>query len=230
MRGIVTVTLPCGEPWNGWYSSTRNQIAPRRAPARARRGTGHPGVLTGAIAAAWRWRRGGAVRPSDPCAGGSPRRAADSVVPSAASRSFAVRSNRFRHAALPPWLAGQPAFEQVRRRSRILVGAPSGPLGQTGREALVVQLHRDRQLLLQPGGERPRLDRLAPSPHPRATKAAPPLLARTPRSRTSVRRRASPRACRRRSNGSTGDASTPVGSTDRAHRTAPGRNRAQARA
>ena len=88
------------------------------------------------------------------------------------------RSARIRQPGIPPrhratvdtratrpvphlaWLASQPALQQVCGRARVLVGPAPGPLRQAGREALVVELDRDRQLLLQASRERARLDRL----------------------------------------------------------------------
>ena len=244
---------PCGEPWNGWNSSTRNQISAaasdqreqRRDPSDPRvpvggrvRARGAPARARAACALRWligacRSRAGPAASssrlvPSGPTrvvVGSSPARdrrrprlarlASARVAPRAgrpagkpaASRRAASRSGA--PLALAPCARAQPAspragaprpasLEQVRGRARVLAGTPRA-LGQPRREALVVELDRDRQRSLQ-ARRRTRASRWSgPSRRPTATAAAPPPPAR-PELATSARsrRESAPRGRRAR--------------------------------
>ena len=133
----------------------------RRARARAPRRTGRPTSATrdGRARSPPRRRRPARRRAVRPAAALAP---APRVLPVVGRPLESVRHPRApspRHSLLA-WLAGQPALQQVCRGPRVLVRPSPGALRQPGREALVVELDRDRQLLLQPRRERASLGRL----------------------------------------------------------------------
>ena len=122
-RGRATAALAVRSLW-----------ATRRVPSGISAGSSSSSSL---VVATVRPGRRQTERPRTPSASGRPDAARAPGAPLRAPRRCARPQPR------RDLLAGQPVAEQVRGGARILVGATAVALGQTGGEALVVELDRD---------------------------------------------------------------------------------------